>query len=232
MEDLYETSKRAISNQYSQYGISYRHNLMLMIAGWSEGKVLDLGCGDGTLLEIMRLKGLEAVGVEPNIRMVKLAKKRYPMVKVKQGDIDKAKGKYDTITLTGVLEHIKYDESVLKKAYTKLNTGGQIIITVPAHPNLYGKKDRGGGHYRRYSKKQLISKLEKAGFKVLHLRYWNLIGLIPYFIFEKLLMRDPTKASNVVRSNRFVMRMVNSWFKIENKISFGMGLGIIAVGFK
>lgn len=62
----------------------------------------------------------------------------------------KFKGKYDTIIMSDVLEHICDErwQDVLIRA--ELYANKRVIITVPAYSWLYSNYDKLLGHYRRY----------------------------------------------------------------------------------
>jgi SAM-dependent methyltransferase len=76
-----------------------------------------------------------------------------------------------------VLEHIKDDEAAVRAFSRLLRPGGALVLLVPAAPWLYGEIDKRLGHYRRYSKPSARALMEKAGLRVVALRYFNFIGL-------------------------------------------------------
>ena len=58
--------------------------------------------------------------------------------------------KFNTILYFNVLEHVKEDKLEIRNALEKLNSGGHLIILVPAHQKIYSKLDKAVGHYKRY----------------------------------------------------------------------------------
>jgi SAM-dependent methyltransferase len=84
----------------------------------------------------------------------------------------------DFIYTSNVLEHIEYDEDILRNLATKLKTGGTIAIYVPAFPILFSNLDRNVGHFRRYQKVELIKKLKGAGFEVIECNFSDSLGFI------------------------------------------------------
>ena len=48
------------------------------------------------------------------------------------------------------LPSTKDDKLEIKHALDRLNTGGHLIILVPAHQKIYSKLDKAVGHYKRY----------------------------------------------------------------------------------
>jgi len=200
-------------------------NLFSLIAGLVTGqKVLDIGCGVGNFLSVLRSQGSDVVGVEPSDGMRELAAKINPEIKI----VAEAAGTFDTVTMLDVLEHIEDHEEQVQKVYSILNNGGQFIIVVPAHPILYGKRDKEMGHYRRYTRESLTKVLTENGFQVNFLRHWNALGFLPYLISEKVL-KKPLESNMRRKKNR----LMNLWFKkVENNFDFGFGLSIICVAKK
>ena len=136
-----------------------------------------------------------------------------------------------------VLEHIEQDEVQVQKVASVLTPGGQFIVVVPAYQALYGERDRLMGHYRRYSAAGLRKLLESNGFKVDHVRYWNMLGVLPYFVSEKILRR-PLHAPLRGQKKRgslaaFVQKILFAWFSlVENNFDFGFGLSIMVTATK
>ena len=89
-----------------------------------------------------------------------------------------------------VLEHIENDKQELFYINQSLKTGGYVCIFVPALAWLYSDFDASIGHYRRYYKKQLIDLVEKAGFEIVKISYFDIMGIIPWFIFLRFLRKN------------------------------------------
>ena len=96
----------------------------------------------------------------------------------------------DTIIYINVLEHIEDDDNELRLIYQCLKPGGQALIFVPALPRLYGNFDRKIGHFRRYLKRELATKAEKAGFSIRLGKYFDFVGIVPWFVKYKILKSD------------------------------------------
>jgi len=83
------------------------------------------------------------------------------------------------------------------------------------------------GHLRRYTKKMLLRRLERAGFLVEVCRYWNFLGLTGWLIYCKLMRRIVSG----IRSS-FGMRAYGNWLRVENSIRLPFGLTLVAKGRK
>jgi ubiquinone/menaquinone biosynthesis C-methylase UbiE len=91
----------------------------------------------------------------------------------------------DTVTMLAVLEHVQHHIEILKECRRILKPGGDILITVPTYvgkPLIEFLAYKLGlldvkhikDHKRYYNKKELMSDLEKAGFNVSDMKYWEL----------------------------------------------------------
>ena len=135
---------------------------------------------------------------------------------------------YDSIVFINVLEHIEDDISALKTSHRILNSKGKIVIFVPALKFLYSKFDHSIGHFRRYSKSELLSITEKSGFKVLNCKYFDSFGIIPWFFFMKVL-----NATLNHKNTLYYDRLVVPWLKIlEKYISPPLGKNLLLVAKK
>jgi SAM-dependent methyltransferase len=97
--------------------------------------------------------------------------------------------RFDTAFSLNVFEHIEDDELALRHTHQLLQPGGALILIVPAHQWLYGPMDSSIGHYRRYTKSTLQSKLQKVGFEVVMQKYVNMLGGLGWFVNGGLLRR-------------------------------------------
>jgi ubiquinone/menaquinone biosynthesis C-methylase UbiE len=107
-------------------------------------------------------------------------------------DIDK---KFNTIIYFNVLEHIKEDKLEIKTALEKLNSGGYLIVLVPAHQKIYSKLDKAVGHYKRYD----IDFFKKNRFensKIIKLHFLDFFGYLLYYL-NKIFFKEETYPSNL-----------------------------------
>ena len=239
-QNLYELYK-----QFDTLKNDFRNkNLYKLIVSKLRGRtLLDIGCGVGHLLFLAAKMGFKGVGVEPSKSLQKLHLKIYPQSRFQIIDGDARsvtkvfQSQVDNVTLIDVLEHISDDRGTLRALKKVLSKAGKLIIVVPAHPYLYGKRDKSIGHFRRYSKKELGDKLEVAGYVIEEIRFWNVLGIFPYFISEKILKRElRVKLRENKRQTFFekvLIFLLDKWFfYIENNIDFMFGLSLICVAKK
>ena len=80
-----------------------------------------------------------------------------------------------------MLEHIDDDEGALRRLYALCGDGGMLAIYVPADQKLLGTMDTVVGHFRRYPREELETKLTSAGFIVDKIFYQNRFGRVGWW---------------------------------------------------
>lgn len=93
------------------------------------GKLLDVGCGDGYFLLGMERRGWEASGIELHEKVAAYARDELGL-DVKTGaehEVDWG-GKYDCITLLGVIEDLDDPNACLARCFEHLNDGGLLVV--------------------------------------------------------------------------------------------------------
>jgi len=113
----------------------------------SGDSILDLGCGNGRLLEALKGKDIKYLGVDNSSELISLAKNNYPAQKFIVGDILALKNNpeiteksYDFIFCLAAIQHIPSQElriQALRDMAFKLKDGGEIIIS---NWNLWANK--------------------------------------------------------------------------------------------
>lgn len=91
---------------------------------------------------------------------------------------------FDYIFTSNVLEHIENDAETLHKLFNNLHFGGGLGIFVPANRLLYSQIDTKLGHFRRYSRKDLISKVSQAGFQIELCVYVDSVGFFAWLFLK------------------------------------------------
>ena len=86
------------------------------------------------------------------------------------------KAEFDTVICLNVVEHLEDDVKALRNICGSLEKEGRAIILVPSGPGLYGTLDKVLGHYRRYTRDQLVEACARAGFRVEKVLKFNHIG--------------------------------------------------------
>lgn len=140
----------------------------------SVGKILDIGCGDGVFLDVVRQYGWEPYGVEINEDAAKRANERG--MSVHAGDLLSASyepNQFDVIRMWSVLEHTPNPKEVLAEIFKILKEGGVLVLQVPNIRSkafeLFGSHWTGldlPRHLVHFSPETLEGLLDSVGFDV------------------------------------------------------------------
>ena len=147
------------------------------------GKVLDVGCGRGLFLDIMRRGGWHVAGSELNKETASYAENVYGL-KVYTGNIAEhflAPESFQVINIRGVLEHLKEPDAMLSEAHRLLKKGGLLVILVPDIRSFEFKLGRENWfhldlpyHLFQFTEEGLIRLLKKKGFKLRRIKRFHL----------------------------------------------------------
>ena len=158
--------------------------------------VLDVGCGTGFILERL-LRSFDALGVEPDasVRARASADATKRILPGSSDDLAALGGRrFDAVLLLDVIEHVDDDSATLRNAAAALAPGGELLVTVPAHPWLWSRHDELNQHRRRYTRAMLRRAFAAAGLEPLHISHFN-TRLFPLALVHRLGRRRDTSAA-------------------------------------
>ncbi len=151
--------------------------------------LLEIGCGTGEFIRnISDTENLNITGSEVYLKGLAIAKKKLPEVEfiqldVTQGIID---ARFDMIVAFDVIEHIDDDIAAISNIYEMLKVGGTLVVSVPQHMLLWSRLDEIVKHKRRYSRPELVAKLQANGFAIGYLTSFVFV-LFPLMLVSRLL---------------------------------------------
>jgi len=213
---------------------AHRYNRWIYdrVRGGLGQRVLEIGCGTGTITSFMVDRQL-VVGIDVVDDYIRSTSHRFddrPNIVVRRHDltesIDALRGyRFDSALSVNVFEHIANDEGAMKAVYALLEPGGTFTLLVPCHPALLGGFDRDIGHHRRYTKRELRRKLEASGFTVERIRRSNPVGALGWLVNVRLL------GLRRLRGTGLFDRLVPA-FAVLDRVELPLGLSVIAVARK
>lgn len=153
-------------------------------------RILEVGCGTGTVLAHLIEHGYQADGVEMHYQLARQAAENCPRSIVHCMDFlrdDDAvfDGRYQAVGLFDVLEHVAEPAPFLRRCAEVTDTGGLVVGTVPALGALWSVVDELSGHYRRYDRGMMRRELEAGGLEVVRISYFFQTLLIPTWLHRK-----------------------------------------------
>lgn len=195
---------------------NYRRGLLRDFGPYLYGNVLEVGAGIGqTTSELLQMPGIKKlVSIEPNAAFCAQLRARLPQHNVHQGTIDdyQSEIQWNVILSLNVLEHIEMDREELVAYHRLLQPEhGVLCLFVPARPEIYAPIDRDFGHFRRYTRPELRGKLEKAGFRLIRLRYYNFVGYFGWWVTNCLLKKRSFDVAAVRLFDRAIFPFVHGF---------------------
>lgn len=139
---------------------------------------------------------------------------------------------FDTLLSSNVLEHIEDDLTAVVNMHEFLRPRrGHALLIVPAHAWLFGSLDRTAGYCRRYSRAELTSPVQRAGFTVRRARYVNLVGAIAWYVNGSILHTSDLNAGSVNVQARLFDRIAVSVLRtLEAMVSPPFGQSLVVIG--
>ncbi|HSR69753.1 MAG TPA: class I SAM-dependent methyltransferase [Acidobacteriota bacterium] len=149
----------------------------------SKVRMLDIGCGNGTLVAAALEAGFDAYGLEQSQEARRLAEAQAPGRIFSQDEkaLIEAGQSFDLVTLFHTLEHLPQPFSYLRNLKKLMRPPGKLIVQVPntgsLQARLMGSRWYGldcPRHLYNYNPYNLMHLLGRAGYRVHRLRHFSL----------------------------------------------------------
>lgn len=159
-------------------------HVVRLCAALGAKRVLDLGCGNGSMMAALHQAGFQVSGCDPSESGLEFARQAVPGANLKVLGVYDASGElgesgFDVVTSTEVVEHLFSPRALPRFARQVLKPGGHLIVSTPYHGYLKNlllaltnKWDPhhtvlwDGGHVKFWSKDTLSQMLTDEGFTV------------------------------------------------------------------
>ena len=147
------------------------------------GPILDVGCGGGLFLRMMRPEGRPVMGLDFSLDAGSVAWRtnHVPVVCSSLASAPFPDSSFALVTMYHVLEHLSNPASYLEEAHRLLKPGGRLIVQVPNAACwqflLFGELWSGldvPRHLVNFKAKDLDALLDRCGFEVLRHKYFSL----------------------------------------------------------
>ncbi len=204
-------------------------------ARYVRGEMIEYGAGTGTVSAKLLASAGSLTLVEPSANLVRALNDRFgndARVTIVHASLEEHAGtapdaSFDTVVIVNVLEHINQDKDALTQLFRILKPGGNLLIFVPALQILMSKLDLLHGHFRRYSRAELRAKVEGCGFKVEFCRYFDSVGVVPWFILNTLLRRTEFDPGLVKLNDKVVVPITAALESVVRPL-FGKNVILVA----
>jgi 2-polyprenyl-3-methyl-5-hydroxy-6-metoxy-1,4-benzoquinol methylase len=197
-KDLHEKYHSKTKSQYKIIGEkNFTYRIIISFVSKhlvKKQKILDIGCGAGTLDFYLADKGNNVTGIDISQKAIESCRKTADNLKIKNVEFKRVNfpkeavnGKFDFIIFSEVIEHLADDKKALREIYKLLNPGGILFLTTPSinaplhRLGLTKKFDKEVGHLRRYELNSLLDMIGRSGFEIVEVRKTE--GIIRNFLF-------------------------------------------------
>ena len=85
---------------------------------------------------------------------------------------------FDTAILFDGLQRAIEPKALLANTAAGIESGGTVLIQVPADPRLFGETDRAAGHLRRFNQGDVEDLVRAAGLQLVLLEPFNRLGVV------------------------------------------------------
>lgn len=198
------TSKEIVSDNVIHQRLLFAY---VQAAHHVQGRLLDIGCGEGRGLHYLRQKASTYTGIDKNPIVLDNLREEYPEDTFLQMNIPPFKGlkdkSFDTATTFQVIEHIEDDESFVSEIHRVLADHGTLIISTP---NIKMSLTRNPWHVREYNHEQ---------FKNLLSRYFSEVECLGVYGDQQVMNYFEKNKKGVEKFTRF--DIFNLQYKLPRK---------------
>jgi SAM-dependent methyltransferase len=140
---------------------------------WPDARVLEIGCGFGQFLSVLRERGFSnLLGADPSPGCARAAMQYYgvPVIDRTIFSIEPPDTPYDFLILTGVMEHIRDLDRTIERFHELLSPTGRVYLEVPDASRLNANSDApfqefSVEHINYFSPASLNNLMSKRGFR-------------------------------------------------------------------
>ncbi|NSL51961.1 class I SAM-dependent DNA methyltransferase [Calidifontibacillus erzurumensis] len=148
--DLFDHWAESYDNTVIGHDIEYKEvfegydRILDEVASKVNGTIIEFGVGTGNLSKKLLEKGNHVIGIEPSKEMRAIAKKKFPHLKIYDGDflsLPEFNEKIDAIVSTWAFHHLTDDEKnlAIEKYSHLLEKGAKIVFADTVYENLEAK---------------------------------------------------------------------------------------------
>lgn len=159
--------------RYGPFSRHYRRIILSLVESLEFSNVLDIGCGEGSLLSDVRAlhSNVRVSGIDVSDSALALARRKLPDGEFWNLDITvrSLEQRFDLVLCSEVLEHLEDDVRALEQI-ARMTAGHLIVSTVQGRMRRF---EIAIGHVRNYRPGELVEKVEQAGFQTTRVVEWG-----------------------------------------------------------
>jgi len=131
------------------------------------GRILDVGCGQGPALDLLRDRGYRAVGITINAEDLRVCRDHgHEVYAMDQSFLEFPNGEFDLVWARHCVEHSVMPFITLLGFHRVLKDGAFLYLEVPS-PDTACHHERNCNHYSTLTKSAWLALLDRCGFRVM-----------------------------------------------------------------
>lgn len=159
----------------------------------AEKRLFELGCGNGSVADVLTRQGYQVTGVDASAQGIAQAQRCYPHLNVHLGSaydyLAETYGRFPVVVSLEVVEHLYAPRDFARTLFDLVEPSGTVIVSTPYHGYwknlalaLTGKMDNhftalwDHGHIKFWSMATLGQLLQEAGFRAIT---FHRVGRVP-----------------------------------------------------
>lgn len=238
---------RAVEDHYWWYRALREHVANSIQPGNPKFSLLDAGCGTGGMLASLRERFPEAelAGIDASEDGVRHTVERGLGAQVSNASVHELPfptASFDLVLSLDVWSHANVDDALAAhETHRVLRPGGRLILNLAAFEFLKGAHDYAVEVDRRYTRPQVRTLLEGAGFQIERLTCWNALLMPPIALVRWLsrmrVARAPEAAPSDFRPlpsfvNTALKRVAALELSASRHLSLPFGTSVFAIARK
>lgn len=198
-------------------------------------KVLELGSGEGNMLDVLKEVGLSAIGIEASLKSVEVGKSAgRKMINGYIGDMEQISNyPFDAFISLNYIEHLPDPGRIIKILYNNTAANAVGFITVPNLDYLLKTRcfyEFVADHLSYFTKKTLAYAFESNGFDVLECNTINEDNDIAAVVKKKEFLDISRQFSEVERLIKNLQKIVTGYTSKNKKVAvWGAGHRTLAL---
>jgi len=234
--NITEEKRFIASDQHWWFAVRRELTLRLVLKYLKPGStILDAGSGSGDVAVIADKNGYRVICVDVSKKAVeKCQKKGLEAIHGDLMDLPFQDEVFDLILALDVIEHVHDDNKALVEMNRTLKQDGILIINVPAFKCLWSPHDEANKHFRRYERKEIITKLKSTNFKPIKRFYWNNALYLPAMLVRwgKTILKISGDDLLINPANQLFKILVGAETRVAERIPFPYGISEMVVAEK
>jgi SAM-dependent methyltransferase len=219
----------AVESQMWWYRALHARLLDALAEQDASGPMLDAGCGTGGFLAALTASrpNFTSFGLEWHepAAAIAAAKSGRPIARGSINALPFAANTFGTVITADVLCHASVEPmTALAEIHRVLRSNGRLIVNMPAFRVLLSAHDVQVHNARRLNARETTEMLQAAGFRLLHIGYWNGL-LLPLMIARRKIFTRPSDRSDVAAFPPWLDRTFYGMTELERRLRLPLPAG-------